>query len=366
MNRFFLLLIALGMTIGLQAQHEFVKKNLQPEWQVFDNNAYRPFTVGDEGVHTIYIRFEPDHFKGDTLHITSINPFSLFIQGKLWVDQATFVNLTVDSLNKINSGPLWLAVHVDQGISARNLTTQLQTSLGAAVAANIAPLARAKTHVKNFIVVAGVVLLAFFVLILRLNPRLTFYYFSVSRLFALRESDEGQFTRVASSANILFYLFASMLIAYGLMVTAHQMEHPYALMRLLKEENFGMMVLRWLYTTAFVLTALFIKALVVRFFAVLFDIRDQSGFHFLAFVRVTLLIGFLVVVFVAGGYLIRGASAGWTAVFYAALLWFLLGWSILIFLKLLRRVNFSVFHLFSYLCATELIPFLVTIKVLYE
>lgn len=366
MSRFFILLIVVGVTTGLQAQHRFVKKNLQPEWQVFDGNAYRPFTAGDEGVHTIYIRFEPGHFKGDTLHLTAVNPFSLFIQGKLWVDQATLVNLAADSLNKINPGPLWLAVHSDQGISSRNVTTQLQTSLGAAVTTNITPLVRAKTYVKNFIVVAGVVLLAFFVLILRLNPRLTFYYFSVSRLFAMRESDEGQFTRVASSANILFYLFASMLIAYGLMVTAHQMEHPYALMRLLKEENFGMMMLRWLYTTAFVLAALFIKALVVRFFALLFDIRDQSGFHFLAFVRVTLLIGFLVVIFVAGGYLIRGASASWTAVFYAALLWFLIGWSILIFLKLLRRVNFSVFHLFSYLCATEVIPFLVTIKVLYE
>ncbi|WKZ59737.1 MAG: DUF4271 domain-containing protein [Cyclobacteriaceae bacterium] len=366
MSRFFLLLIVVGITTGLEAQHRFVKKNLQSEWQVFDDNAYRPFTAGDEGVHTIYIRFEPDHFKGDTLNIASINTFSLFIQGKLWIDKATSLNLAVDSLNKTNPGPIWLAVHADQGISSQNLTTHVQTSLGAEAATNIAPLVRAKTHVKNFIVVAGVVLLAFFVLILRLNPRLTFYYFSVSRLFAMRESDEGQFTRVASSANILFYLFASMLIAYGLMVTAHQMEDPYTLLRLLKEENFGMMMLRWLYTTTFVLTALFVKALVIRFFAVLFDIRDQSGFHFIAFVRVTLLIGFLVVIFVAGGYLIRGASASWTAVFYAALLWFLIGWSILIFLKLLRRVNFSVFHLFSYLCATEVIPFLVTIKVLYE
>lgn len=366
MRRLFLLLTAVVTTIGLQAHHRFVKKNLQPEWQVFEGKTYRPFTVRDDGVRTIYVQFTPDNFKGDTLYITSINPFSFFVQGKLWIDHVTSVSLAVDSLNEINPSMIWLAVHMDAGISLHNLTTQVLTDLGARVADDSTPLLRTQAHAKNFIVVAGVVLLAFFVLIMRFNPRLTLYYFSVSRLFAIRESDEGQFTRIASSANILFYLFASMLVAYGLLVTAHQMEDPYKLIRFLKEESFGMMMLRWLYTTAFVLAALFIKALVVRFFAVLFDIRDQSGFHFLAFVRVTLLIGFLIAIFVAGGYLIRGASAGWTAVFYTALLWFLLGWSILIFLKLLRRVNFSVFHLFSYLCATELIPFLVTIKVLYE
>lgn len=366
MSRLFLLLFTAGMTIGLQAQHQFVKKNLQAEWQVFDGKSYRYFSVADEGVRAIYIRFAPDNFKGDTLYIAGINPFSFFVQGKLWADRVSALNLAVDSLKKINSGEVWLAVHGDEGISGNNLTTQVLSDLGKHVLDDQAPLVRTKTHAKNFVVVGGVVLLAFFVLILRLNPRLTFYYFSVSRLFAMRESDEGQFTRIASSANILFYLFASMLVAYGLLVAAHQMEDPYKLIRFLKEESFGMMMLRWLYTTAFVLAALFLKALVVRFFAVLFDIRDQSGFHFLAFVRVTLLIGFLIAIFVAGGYLIRGASAGWTAVFYTALFWFLLGWSILIFLKLLRRVNFSVFHLFSYLCATELIPFLVTIKVLYE
>ncbi|MEQ8424194.1 MAG: DUF4271 domain-containing protein, partial [Cyclobacteriaceae bacterium] len=44
---------------------------------------------------------------------------------------------------------------------------------------------------------------------------------------------------------------------------------------------------------------------------------------------------------------------------------FLLGvWIIVIGLKLLRRSPFRFFHLFSYLCASELIPIVILVKVL--
>jgi hypothetical protein len=46
--------------------------------------------------------------------------------------------------------------------------------------------------------------------------------------------------------------------------------------------------------------------------------------------------------------------------------WILIGWMFLIILKLSKRMNHSKFHLFSYICATELIPLLITIKVLYN
>jgi len=44
----------------------------------------------------------------------------------------------------------------------------------------------------------------------------------------------------------------------------------------------------------------------------------------------------------------------------------LIAWPIIIFLKFYRRVNTSLFHIFSYLCATELIPLLITLNVLLD
>jgi hypothetical protein len=45
--------------------------------------------------------------------------------------------------------------------------------------------------------------------------------------------------------------------------------------------------------------------------------------------------------------------------------WILVTWVILFFLKLTNRMHYGPFHLFSYICATEIIPVVLLIKVLY-
>lgn len=367
MKRFLFLITVLCLAQTLQAQEWFVKKDLQSEWQVYVGNSYQPFDSEARKINnTIYLKLDLRVYRGDWLEIRGVDAFSLFQQGKLVADNKKELMISVDSLFKFTNEPAWFAIHAEEPISTRTLTTRIVTPVDQKLNEYVGPLPRVKQFSRNFILVAGLVLIVFFVLILRLNPKVTFYYFSAPRLLALRESDDGQSLRVTSSANILFYLFASLLISLGLMAMALETGSSFKLLQFLQEQSFVALLLRWLYTSFFILLALFIKAIVIGFVATLFGIRDQAGFHFLAFIRFMLLIGFFLVLFTVGNFLIRGGSDGWTSFFYGSLLWFLLGWSILIFLKLLRRVNFSVFHLFSYLCATELIPFLVTIKVLYE
>lgn len=364
--RLLFLIAIFCFTQNLLAQEWFVKRDLQPEWRVYAGNSYQSYDSVTHPVNTIYLKLDPKVYRGDRLEIRSVDPFSLFQQGKLVADKKEELVISVDSLLRLTKEPVWFAIHAEEPILVRTLTTKIITYVDQKLNEYTGPLPRVKQFSRNFILVAGLVLTVFFVLILRLNPKVTFYYFSIPRLLALRESDEGQSLRVTSSANILFYLFASLLIGFGLMAMALETSSSFKLVQFLQEESFVALLLRWLYTSFFVLVVLVVKAGIIGFVAMLFGIRDQAGFHFLAFLRFALMIGFLLTFFIAGSFLIRGGSDGWTAFFYGSLQWFLLGWSILIFLKLLRRVNFSGFHLFSYLCATELIPFLVTIKVLYE
>ncbi|MBX2964780.1 MAG: DUF4271 domain-containing protein [Cyclobacteriaceae bacterium] len=366
MMRILLLFVFTGFVVGAHAQEKFVKRDLQPAWQVFENNQYQPYDASKhKHIQTIYLQLDPRLYRGDWLEISSVETFALFQQGKLLADQKKEMSISIDSLFGADESPGWFAVHCEEPVSEKELSTRIITNVDIEIPEAAGPLPRAKQAARNFIVAAGMVLLVFFVLILRLNPKLTIYYFSVSKLFALRESDEGQF-RVAGSANVLLYVFASLLISFGLMTVALESSSPFKLLRWLQEQTVGGLLLHWLYTAFFVLAALVGKALVTGFFAVLFGIRDQAGFHFLTFIRFILLVGFILAFFVAGHYLVRGASESWAFFFYGSLSWLLIGWSILIFLKLLRRVNFPVFHLFFYLCATELIPFLVIVKVLYE
>jgi hypothetical protein len=99
--------------------------------------------------------------------------------------------------------------------------------------------------------------------------------------------------------------------------------------------------------------------------ALLFGTREVAGFHFLNFIRLSLVsVGLLTLVLVFY-FLLHGQRVGVYNFLYMTLGWILTGWIVLFFLKLVNRVRHSVFHLFSYICATEIIPVLVIIKILY-
>jgi hypothetical protein len=65
-------------------------------------------------------------------------------------------------------------------------------------------------------------------------------------------------------------------------------------------------------------------------------------------------------------FISRGQRVG----IYETMVWIitivLMMMMVFVFLKLIRRADCSIFHLFSYICATELIPFLITVKLLHQ
>ena len=119
-------------------------------------------------------------------------------------------------------------------------------------------------------------------------------------------------------------------------------------------------------TTGTVIALLFTKMLVVYIIASLFGVRDTAGFHFFNFIRLLLVILGILTLVLATYYVLHGQQKGFYSFLYELLNWILGGWVILLFIKLANRVQYSVFHLFSYICATEIIPFLLIVKVLNE
>lgn len=352
--------ICFFLTQSVVAQEYFVKQDLQTEWLVFSDGLYRGYQETDQ-VKSIHIILESSRYKGDKLVIESAEQFSVFINDQLWVDQTTNVILAMDS-SLTNTA---VSIYNNEGITFQNLKTIITTDLPAVAVSG--PLARQGNDARNFVIAAGLLLIIFFVFILRLNPKLTFYYFSLSKLFSLRESDESQmFARIASSANVLFYLFASMLVGYVMMVMVIGLTPEYKFQHFLSTHSFIEISLRWLQLCGIIFLAFFSKAVVITLVSLLFGISDQSGFQFLGFIRSTLLMASVLTACTALYFIMNGSSEGWYSFLYASLRWIMVGWIILIFLKLIRRAPFSAFHLFSYICTTELIPFLIAVKVLYE
>jgi len=361
MKQIWFFVVGLMLAQNAMAQSYFVKKDLQTDWQVFVAGKYRGFLETDQ-VKSIHIPLEALRYKGDKLMVESDGWFSVFINDQLFSDQTKSLMLSMDSLP---AKTIILSLYKDDGISPQNLRTVISTEISAP--ALNGPIVRQGNDARNFVIAAGLLLIVFFVFILRLNPKLTFHYFSLSKLFSLRESDENQmFARIASSANILFYLFASLLVSFAMMGIVIGLTPEYKFQHLLSAQSFIEISIRWLQVSGIVLLVFFCKAVLISLFSILFGMGDQSGFQFLGFIRSALLIAVLLTTFATTYFITNGSHEGWYSFLYESLRWIMVGWIALIFLKLIRRAPFSAFHLFSYICATELIPFLVAVKVLYE
>jgi len=161
----------------------------------------------------------------------------------------------------------------------------------------------------------------------------------------------------------LFYLFTSIVLAFFIMVVS---QFKGVGLSFLNTDGYFSSLLTWLKLSAIIFGFLFAKMIIIFLASSLFGVRDISGFHFFNFTRLLLvLIGILSLV-IAVYYILHGQQKGFYFFLYEFLLWVLGGWIILLFLKLTKRVQRSVFHLFSYICATEIIPFLLIVKVLNE
>lgn len=360
MIRFALLTLILVTCRFAQGQHLFLKTDLRPEWQTYSNGEFSVIS-GLSNQQTIYLWLSPREFRGDQFLVESSNEFSVILGNEVVQSQTRHFAIPVDSVAVMlkSSDKVLVGVHQPGGIQG-SLKTLIMSDIGFASSAEDAgPVAKPRNSSSNFVVVCFLLLTAFFAGILGINPKLTSHFFSLRSLFAQRDIEEGQAqSRISSGPNMVFYGFVSLLSGYVIVLTS---QHVGAV-----ETTYGYLSLLWLRVSAVVFVVLMIKAITIIGFATLFGIGELARVQFLNFIRVTLLIMLLIAVLISGYSVAIEASANGYTFFFHSIEWVLAGWVGLSFLTLLRRVPFSLFHLFSYICLTELIPFFLVVNILYE
>lgn len=346
--------------LNLQAQQAEIK-DLTNEWLVYKNDRYEPFK-NQSNVSTVYLQLDISRYSGKKLKLQSSRPFDIFINGVMAGTGNNF-SLSVDSLSNIYRGSsLLLGLHQD-GIRKKSIKTFIEE-----LSPRIDYLTkRSSTSFRDFAIIGMLVLLIILVAIIRLNPKLASDYFSVTKIFSMREGDDTHiYTRITSSTNILFYVYCSLLLSYYLLIIFHFVQSSYPSALYFDSSTFYGTVGQWLQLSIIVLTVFFFKIILVFALSYLFGIKELAGLHFFNWVRLLLVIfgAFTVVLFMY--FVSHGNSEQFHLFLLKSFGWILGAWMVLIFLKLSGKMSASMFHLFSYICATELIPFLLTIKVLYK
>lgn len=361
---FFILFFLAGLDVFAVASEEN-GKDLRPEWLVVnDAGAFVPFNEASGEPEVIYFRLDARDLAGRSIILKDIRPFKWFINHQLAGSGNSF-EVKVDSLGKaFSSHTLLVAIHRDDR-QFRNLTTSLKGDTADNTTAGLVK--REGSFFRDFVVLGIVALMSLVVVIVRLNPKLASDYFSFSGVFSTRESQDSQvYTRIGSSTNILFFAYCSMLLAYFLMIVFRFTTDEFPLANLFQGNYFWSVVLQWLKLSFYVLVLFFIKIILVFGISYLFGIPEIAGLHFFNWVRLLLIIFGILTIILFVYFTWHGQSVAVHSSFLKLLGWAMGGWIILIFLKLAGSAGASMFHLFSYICATELIPFLFIIRVLYK
>jgi len=124
----------------------------------------------------------------------------------------------------------------------------------------------------------------------------------------------------------------------------------------------GRYLWQWLFLALEILGALMAKLAFIASIALLFGWRDITGVQFFNFIRV-LILSLALIAIVSLFCFSFGIYVNYFSLLKAGCILLLMGTGLLYF-KLQARATFHSFHLFSYLCATEIFPLMILVKVL--
>ena len=364
-TRYTFTLLFLLIAPFLAAQDYSMVKDLKSEWQVYKGERYVPFATNGGKIKTIYFSLEPSKFGGNVLRVVSNEPFSIFINGQLFTTQKTFLDLPIDSLQQTFATPVLLMGIHQEKIREGGLQTLILSRSPIAQTASEMPMRF--SSFRDFVIVGMLILVSILIVVVQLNPKLASDYFSIIKMFFMREGEDSQvYSRITNSINILFYVYCSLMIGYYLMIIFRFIPSQYVVALGFQSDTFGGAMFLWIKLSAIILAIVFFKVVLVYCLSVMFGLTEIAGIHIFNWIRLLLVVFGILTLLLFLYFILHGQNANFHIILLKIISWLLVGWMFLIILKLSKRMSHSMFHLFSYICARELIPLLITIKVLYN
>ena len=347
---------------GQASRGEVLVKDLREEWMVQDHDVYRKFEGG--AIKTIYFSQDANALKGDFLRVTDDEPFGIFINQKLVAEkEAGTVTLPIDSLSAVYSAPWVIGVFQKKGISS--LSTTLLSAAPAIPVFDQKLIPRKGNFFLDFALITTLMVSMYLAFLMGTHPRLTFDYLNASKLFSVQEREGNLLAnRVTSRVNLLFYLFCSLFCSLTLLVVFHLTHDlvPFAHQFPIRSTREGFF--QWIKLSAMIASLLIVKMIIVFIFSRLFKVKDAAAIQYFHFIRALILAAGLITVISLMNFIFKGPAGGLHFILLrtgAAVLVLSAG---MMYLKLLGLTRYHFFHLFSYLCASEIIPLVILLKVL--
>jgi hypothetical protein len=258
-----------------------------------------------------------------------------------------------------------MQVCVFQKGGIQSLTTDLLLPAPAHTVVDQDPVLRKGNFFLDFALITALIVSIYLAFLMGTNPRLTFDYLNASKLFSVYEREENLLaSRVTARVNLLFYLFCSLYCSLTLLVVFHLGNDLIPLARYFPIRSTGEGFLQWIKLSAVVASLLFVKMVIVFILSELFSVKDAAAIQYFQFIRALILAAGLITLISILNFIFKGQAGGLHFLLLrigAAVLVLSAG---MMYLKLLGLTRYHFFHLFSYLCASEIIPLVILLRIL--
>ncbi|MFB9210738.1 DUF4271 domain-containing protein [Echinicola jeungdonensis] len=223
---------------------------------------------------------------------------------------------------------------------------------------------REKSSMEDFIYLAFIIILGLMALFRVTYPLVFLNSLKPGAVFSADEfSDHSVVSKVFSSDVIFYLLIFSMVVMLFLMAGFSFMELP--AWEMVDADDLNFLLLVWLSGTAVFMVLSFLKFFWIKAFTRIYQFEKYDFHQFMFLLRVLLLvllvIFFLVIVCYSQGYLDMKKVVEYMVTSFLVI--YLLG-IFRLFNLMKRKVSFKNYHLFSYICSSELVPFLVIVKLI--
>ncbi len=370
MKHFLFAIIFLFVGLPSRAQPDTMKiKDLSAEWRMRSSREGIIPLISIESFsgNTLFVPVRLAEYSGNLLRLYSQEEVSIFQGDKLLLIFQGEKWMPVDSLKKVYGDSVIYTLY-NRRLNPYTISTEIYRVADAQTVREIRSEqviidAREKSVLRNVLIFSMIVILGFAAILYYYYPRMARDFFRFTRAVSFRELDENLMkTRPLSLVNIFFYALESLLAAWVLFVLFQYSGLHYRFNFMYFEGFTGGMFI-WARLALVIFGLLLLKYILVRSFKGLFRISGFLNNHFYNYIRLGLLFyTFLALFLFVTVFTLHVVDPS----FYRGLmitLLILFGLrAVFIYFKLMNESSHTILHLFSYLCATELIPLMIVLS----
>lgn len=338
-------------------------QDMNEEWLYYDEE-WLPLTNRLKKYDAIHFRL-PGNQSNIHLMLKYPGKFSVFLNKQIYYTSRDSLMINTDSLLLATGTENPLITVYAPDIRPNYLRTHLLFQYNPdnePEPSQIVNIIRRKSYAsRDFIVIAFLLLLFLMALLKIFYPRNFNDFYNASKTFSSRDIEEDFLRgRLFSQINLIIMLFQCLIIGLFLTLVVEFLNIPTGE----EYKNVTEYMVLWLKFSSYAVIFIILKFILIRNFTSLYDLYSFTTPHFMSYLRIiTLTFSLGLGFFYWAIYAFEWEDPASFHLGLNFVLTFLGIGIILIYLKLINSASYKKLHLFSYLCATEILPYVVILKV---